>query len=123
VADPGYTFIEGDFKQAELFVLAELSNGTNYLAMLNTPGKDLHDATTIAAFRLKVYYADGSPWNIDEMVELAKVDPKLHKQIEAGLVYEKPDGTRLSRSSMKATLRVAGKAVGFGFFRSHTNVD
>lgn len=114
VADPGWVFIEGDFKQAELFVLACLANDQVYLDCLTTPGKDLHDLTTISSFKFQVLLPSGEPANMDEIVELASLDPKLHKEIESSLIYVKPNGERLTRKEFKEGARVAGKAVNFG---------
>jgi DNA polymerase I-like protein with 3'-5' exonuclease and polymerase domains len=50
VATPGWVLVEADFKSAELFVLAALSQDKVMWDALTTPGMDLHDLTAIKLF-------------------------------------------------------------------------
>jgi len=114
VADEGCVFVEGDFKQAELVTLGMLAEDPVYMSLLNTPGKDLHDRTTIDSFRLKVYHYDGSEYSMDEMSTIAVSDKELYEWMMNQLVYVRPNGEKLTRAEFRDTLRVAGKAIGFG---------
>lgn len=117
IPPPGYVLIESDFSQAELFVLAALSGDTNMMEALTTPGKDLHDLTSITAFGFKVYTSDGVQISDDEPVKVARkygVDSKEFKSFMKSLVYVDSSGRKLTRDEFKDTIRVAGKAINFG---------
>jgi len=114
VPEEGHVFIEGDFVQAELFVLAALSGDTNMWEALTTPGKDLHDLTAISSFSISVYDAQGNPVSDDQMVALATHDPKEFKKFQAGLSYVMSNGKRQTRDEFKNSTRVASKAINFG---------
>ncbi|MFC1453643.1 DNA polymerase [Verrucomicrobiota bacterium] len=114
IPSEGHLLMESDWKQAELFVLAYLSNDTNMKAALTTPGKDLHDETTIKAFGFKVLTADGNPVNEQEILNIAKQDMKAFKKVQKSLIYVDQRGRKYSRDDFKEGPRVAGKNVGFG---------
>jgi uracil-DNA glycosylase family 4 len=116
-APEGCKIIEADFKQAELFVLAGLSGDEVMMAALTTPGKDLHDITTISSFNIKCVDADGKEVDPSEdpaILDMAKNDPEKHEAYIDGMTYHLPSGKVLSRGEFKKGLRTAGKAVNFG---------
>lgn len=116
-APEGYKIIEADFKQAELFVLAGLSGDKVMMEALTTPGKDLHDITTISSFSVKCFTKEGKEIDTSEDLELlalAKTDHKAHDAILSSITYVLPNGKKLTRSEFKKGLRTAGKAVNFG---------
>jgi uracil-DNA glycosylase family 4 len=116
-APPGCKIIEADFKQAELFVLAGLSGDEVMMGALTTPGKDLHDITTISSFNIKCVDAEGKEVDPSEdpaILEMAKNDPEQHESYIDGMTYHLPSGKVLSRGEFKKGLRTAGKAVNFG---------
>jgi len=116
-APVGYKIVEADFKQAELFVLAGLSGDTVMMEALTTPGKDLHDITTISSFAVKCYTKEGAEIDTSEdpaVLELAKKDPKAHDAFLSTITYVLPNGKKMTRSEFKKGLRTAGKAVNFG---------
>ena len=51
-APPGYVFIEADFKQAELNVLAYMAQDENMISIVSNPKRDLHSEMAVKAFRL-----------------------------------------------------------------------
>jgi DNA polymerase-1 len=116
-APPGCKIIEADYKQAELFVLAGLSGDEVMMGALTTPGKDLHDITTISSFNIKCVDADGKEVDPSEdpaILDMAKNDPEKHEAYIDGMTYHLPSGKVLSRGEFKKGLRTAGKAVNFG---------
>lgn len=126
----GWVFIEGDFVQAELFTMAELSGDQNMLKTLKTPGKDLHDKTTIDGFGIKVHGADGHIVDEDEILTRAMAvfleckggtpdfdKRKYEKGIDAimsPLIYIDQAGKSMTRKQFKNSARVAGKSINFG---------
>lgn len=52
VAPEGEIFIEADYKQAELWVLAYLSQDKDLIATLNDPTRDLHSEQAVLGFKL-----------------------------------------------------------------------
>jgi len=116
-APPGCKIIEADFKQAELFVLAGLSGDPVMMGALTTPGKDLHDVTTISSFNIKCVDAAGKTVDPSEdqgILDMAKNDPAKHDEYIGGMTYHLPSGQVLTRGEFKKGLRTAGKAVNFG---------
>lgn len=118
---PGHVLLEGDFCQAELFVLAALSGDMNMWQALSTPGRDLHDLTAITAFKLRVYAPDGREVPETELVELAKAhlaeggaESKAFKEFVKTLTYVDQKGKRMTRDEFKETIRVSAKNVNFG---------
>ena len=111
---PGHVFIEGDFKQAELFVLAALSGDVNMWEALTTPGKDLHDLTAISSFSISVVDPDGNPVSDDQMVAMARADLEAFEKFQKTLTYIKSDGTRMTRKEFKESLRISAKNLNFG---------
>lgn len=118
---PGHVLLEGDFCQAELFVLAALSGDTNMWAALSTPGRDLHDLTAITAFKLRVCDPAGREVPESELVELATAhlaeggsESKAFKDFVKTLTYVDQKGKRMTRDEFKETIRVSAKNVNFG---------
>lgn len=120
VPDPGWVFVEADWKQAELFVLAALSGDQTMLDALRTPGKDLHDLTAITAFRLQVYDEHGNHVPEQVWLDMAASDPNwdsdnsAFKKFQKSLVYVDQRGNRMTRKQFKETIRVSAKNVNFG---------
>lgn len=121
VPAPGHVLIEGDFCQAELFVLAALSGDRNMWEALSTPGRDLHDLTAITAFKLKVLDPDGNEVPESVLIELAKAnlaqggsESKAFKSYVKTLTYLDMKGKRMTRDEFKETIRVSAKNVNFG---------
>ena len=116
ISDPGMTFVEADFIQAELFVVAALSNDHVMMDALTTPGKDLHDMTAISSFKMKVLYPDGSEVKEGELEKIAAScsEKQFKEELLPQLVYVKYDGSRLTRDQFKKGIRVSAKAVNFG---------
>ena len=114
----GWVMIEGDYKQAELFTLANLSQDENMLKALTTPGIDLHDKTAVESFGLKMFDESGNEVSEEYLVELAAklggTENDEYEHFMKTLVYVDAHGAKLSRSSFKNSLRVASKSINFG---------
>jgi hypothetical protein len=108
IPTPGHLIVEGDFIQAELFVLAYLSGDKNMIAALETPGKDLHDLTAISAFGLKVLDKDGNPVPEQYLLDMAKADIKAFEEYQKTLFYLDQKGNKMDRALFKSTIRVRG---------------
>lgn len=114
VPPPGHIIIEADYSQAELFVTAGISQDAVMMDLLTTPGKDMHDKTTIESFKPTVYMPDGSPYNEEYMLALAAKNEDEFKAEQKNLIYVDPKGKRMSREEFKDTMRVSGKSINFG---------
>ena len=117
VPPPGYVLMEGDFVQAELFVLAALSGDQSMMSALTTPGRDLHDLTAITAFRLQVLGPDGEVVPEQAIVDLAArcgAGSKEFKSFMKQLRYRDTKGRVMTRDEFKETIRVSAKNVNFG---------
>lgn len=110
----GWVFVEGDFIQAELFVLAALADDDVMLSALSTPGRDLHDMTAITSFKLRVRDAYGADVPDDFLVAMAKKDPDAFKAFQGTLQYVTAKGEILSRDAFKNGIRVSAKNLNFG---------
>ena len=110
----GWMLIEGDFSQAELFVLAFLSGDETMIEALTTPGVDLHTQTAIGSFSLVRTHPDGAPVSDDWAKELAARDVEEFESLEKGFRYVTQDGKNLSHSEFKNSTRVAAKSINFG---------
>ena len=113
IPPPGHVIIEGDFKQAELFVLAWLSGDTTMWKALNTPGLDLHDKTAVDAFGLTVAH-NGMRVTEEDFIAIAAIDVKSYEALVSQCVYTDQHGKQLSRSLMKETIRISAKNLNFG---------
>jgi DNA polymerase-1 len=82
--------------------------------LLSTPGKDMHDTTTINSFHVTTLMPGGSPYNEQQALEIAARDEDEFDKFQSQLIYVDPRGKRMSRSEFKSTLRVSGKSVNFG---------
>jgi hypothetical protein len=117
VPAPGYVLMEGDFVQAELFVLAALSGDQNMMSALTTPGRDLHDVTAITAFKLKVYDPQGNEVPESVLIDLAKKnlpkgsESKEFKSFVKTLRYVDLRGKVMTRDEFKEQIRVSAKNV------------
>ena len=114
----GWVQLEGDFCQAELFTLANLSQDENMLKALTTPGLDLHDKTAIDAFSLVMLDEDGKIITEDDLIRLAGEmggdDTEEYEHFMKSLTYVDKHGKKMTRSEFKSSIRVAAKAINFG---------
>jgi len=115
IPSEGCVLMESDWKQAELFILAYLSNDTNMKIALTTPGMDLHDQTTVKAFGFQVMTPDGKPLVDQWLLDIAKKSMKEFKKVQKQLIYVDQRGRKYSRDEFKEGPRIAGKNVGFGY--------
>jgi len=110
--EPDWVMMEGDFCQAELFVLAALSEDANMLKALRTPGQDLHDMTAISAFGLTVIDPDGNEVPDELMVAIATkygVESHEFKSLQKTLRYVDQRGDIMTRGAFKAGIRISAK--------------
>ena len=122
IPTPGHVFIEADWKQAEMFVLAWLSGDKYMRKTLTTPGADMHDNTAIGSFRLNVLWKDGTPCDTEFLLRLALRDLNKYgtveghefEKVQKTLIYEDQRGRRLSRKEFKDSIRVGAKSLNFG---------
>lgn len=120
IPTPGHVFMEGDWKQAEMFALAALSGDAHMWDALTTPGKDLHDTTALEAFRITMYGPDGQVVPEQLLLDLAAKDPKWDRKdsefsrFQAQLIYADQRGRRLTRKQFKDGIRVSAKNLNFG---------
>lgn len=114
VAPPGFVLVECDYVQAELFVTAGISSDSVMYDLLATPGKDMHDTTTINSFQVSVLMPDGSPYDENAALAIAAKDENEFSKFQSQLLYVDPRDRRMTRSEFKDTLRVSGKSINFG---------
>ena len=113
----GWMMMEGDFKQAELFTLANISGDPNMLRLLTTPGLDLHDSTTTSAFNMKMLDEHDNEVTEDDLVKLAAkvgAESDEFEHFMKTLRYLQVDGTIITRAAMKAGPRISAKSLNFG---------
>ena len=114
----GWVQLEGDFCQAELFTLANLSQDQNMLRALTTPGLDLHDKTATDAFGLTMIAENGDQVTEEDLIRLAKemggADTDEYEHFMKALTYVDQHGKRMTRAEFKSSIRVAAKAINFG---------
>jgi len=130
IPPPGYIIMEGDFIQAELFVLAALSGDETMWKALNTPGMDLHTKTARDSFKIDMIKADGTLVDEREILERAAVFYKnagggtlgydkniFDAEMDAlygALKFRDARHNLLSYKDFKSNFRVSGKSVNFG---------
>ena len=114
----GWVQLEGDFCQAELFTLANLSQDQNMLRALTTPGLDLHDKTATDAFGLTMIAENGDQVTEEDLIRLARemggADSDEYEHFMKALTYVDQHGKRMTRAEFKSSIRVAAKAINFG---------
>lgn len=113
----GWMMMEGDFCQAELFTMANISNDQNMIRLLTTPGLDLHDSTTLSSFNMKMIDEHDREVTEDDLVKLAA-------EIGAGsdefqhymktMRYLQVDGRMITRAAFKSGPRISAKSLNFG---------
>ena len=118
---PGWVMLEGDFCQAELFTMANLSQDENMIKALTTPGLDLHDKTAVDSFGLHMFDANGHEVSEDDLVALAAklkdaggADSDEFQHFMKELVYVDQQNERLTRAAFKSGIRVSAKSINFG---------
>ena len=114
VAPEGHVFIEGDYKQAELFMLAALSDDRGMMEALTTPGKDLHTNTTLDNFKISRLFSDLTEVGEQYTLDLAAKDLKAFEKLEKTFLYRTQKGEMLTHDAFKSGIRTAGKALSFG---------
>lgn len=110
----GWMMMEGDFCQAELFTMANISNDQNMIRLLTTPGLDLHDSTTLSSFNMKMIDEHDREVTEDDLVKLAA-------EIGAGsdefqhymktMRYLQVDGRMITRAAFKSGPRISAKSL------------
>ena len=115
-----WVMIEGDFSQAELFTLANLSGDPNMLRVLNTPGMDLHDKSAVDGFGFHMEDENGNEVTLEDLVRIAKEEEanggeesERFQHLQKSLIYIAKDGKRYTRSEFKSGPRIAAKAISF----------
>jgi uracil-DNA glycosylase len=117
IPTPGYVFMEADWKQAEMFVLAVLSGDSTMYGALTTPGKDLHNTTAITAFGIKTFGPDGQEIAPEYLLQLARHDFDKHgtceghefEALQKQLVYVDQRNRRFTHTAFKEGIRVSAK--------------
>lgn len=120
VPPKGWLLIEGDYSQAELFTLANLSGDPNMLKVLNTPGMDLHDKSAVDGFGFHMEDEDGNEVTLEDLVRVAEEEKdnggeesERFQHLQKSLSYISKDGHRYTRSQFKSGPRIAAKAISF----------
>ena len=113
--------LEGDWKQAELFTMANLSQDQNMIKALTTPGLDLHDKTAVDSFGLHMFDENGHEVSEDDLIRMASelkdaggADSEEFQHFMKTLTYVDQHGSRISRSEFKSGIRVSAKSINFG---------
>lgn len=116
VPAPGHVFLEADYKQAELFVLAGMSGDPVLYGELSTRGRDLHDSVALRSFHITVLVDDGkTPYDDAKHLAFAAAhDDDALDKLMGGYIYVMPDGKTMTRKEFKSAPRVSAKAVNFG---------
>lgn len=113
----GWIMMEGDFCQAELFTIANLSGDPEMLSALTTPGRDMHDSTALTSFGIAMIDTNGNVVPESRLVELAKEwgkDSKTFEEYMSAMRYRMSDGSVISRKAFKSGIRISAKAINFG---------
>ena len=109
--------MEGDFKQAELFTLANISQDPNMLRLLTTPGLDLHDSTTLSAFHMQMLDDQDNEVTEEYLVKLAAeigAESEDFDHFMKSLRYLQVNGSIITRAQFKAGPRINAKSLNFG---------
>ena len=113
--------LEGDFCQAELFCMANITGDQNMIRTLTTPGLDLHDQTTIGSFGFHMFAEDGHEVFEDDLVRLAAdlkdaggAESDEFQHFLKSITYVDAHNNRMTRAEFKSGPRVSGKAISFG---------
>jgi DNA polymerase-1 len=114
IAEPGCVLIEADYKQAELFTVAWLSQDGQMMSALTTPGEDLHTKTAVESFELTVTDANGVAVDKNQTLALAAQDLDAFEELEKTFIYTTPAGLRMTHKEFKGSIRVSAKAINFG---------
>jgi len=112
--DDSFNFIEADYEQAELFVMAYLSGDANLIECLTTPGRDLHTETAMESFNIKFMDPNDNHFiSVDEMIERAKHNKGEFKLWQKKWIVINGDKQE-TFDEFNKTLRTAAKAVTYG---------
>lgn len=113
----GWMMMEGDFKQAELFTLANISGDPNMLRLLTTPGLDLHDSTTLSAFHMRMLDDQNNEVTEEYLVKLAAeigAESEGFEHFMKSLRYLQVNGSIITRAQFKSGPRINAKSLNFG---------
>ena len=118
VAPPaGFMMMEGDFCQAELFTMANISGDKNMIRLLTTPGLDLHDSTTLSSFGMKMIDEHDKEVTEDDLVRMAAeigADSDEFQHYMKTMRYLQSDGKMITRAQFKSGPRISAKSLNFG---------
>ena len=113
----GWMMMEGDFCQAELFTMANVSGDQNMIRLLTTPGLDLHDSTTLSSFNMKMVDENDREVTEDDLVKLAAeigAESDEFQHYMKAMRYVQVDGKVITRAQFKAGPRISAKSLNFG---------
>ena len=109
--------MEGDFCQAELFTMANISNDKNMIRLLTTPGLDLHDSTTLSSFNMQMIDENDKEVSENDLVELAAkigAESDEFQHYMKTMRYLQTDGKIITRAQFKSGPRISAKSLNFG---------
>jgi len=109
--------MEGDFCQAELFTMANISGDQNMIRLLTTPGLDLHDSTTLSSFNMKMLDEHDKEVTEDDLVRLAAeigAESDEFQHYMKAMRYLQVDGKIITRTAFKTGPRISAKSLNFG---------
>lgn len=106
MARPGYVLVEADYVQAELFVLAWISGDDNLLAVLSTPGRDLHSEMAREMFNLKCFIGIRDGVMVDEVKENHEGLRVGAKAVNFGIIYGR-GAVAISREVLQEGIRIS----------------
>ena len=110
----GWMMMEGDFCQAELFTMANISGDQNMIRLLTTPGLDLHDSTTLSSFNMKMIDESGTEVTEDDLVRLAArigAGSDEFQHYMKTMRYLQVDGKMITRAQFKSGPRISAKSL------------
>lgn len=113
----GWMMMEGDFCQAELFTMANVSGDQNMIRLLTTPGLDLHDSTTLSSFNMKMVDENDREVTEDDLVKMAAeigAESDEFQHYMKTMRYVQVDGKVITRAQFKAGPRISAKSLNFG---------
>lgn len=118
VAPPdGWIMMEGDFCQAELFTMANISGDQNMIRLLTTPGLDLHDSTTLSSFNMKMLDETDKEVTEEDLMNLAAkigAESDEFQHYMKAMRYLQVDGKIITRAQFKSGPRISAKSLNFG---------
>ena len=121
----GWMMMEGDFCQAELFTMANISGDQNMIRLLTTPGLDLHDSTTLSSFNMKMIDENDREVTEEDLMMLAAkigAGSDEFQHYMKTMRYLQIDGKMITRAQFKSGPRISAKSLNFGIpLKSYKN--